>query len=264
MGIDERRILYADDYLLAVNKLAGELVVRGKGAVGKLPLLDFLRKQYPGLRAVHRLDFATSGVVVFARSRSVLQKILDTKFAQWEKMYWGLVKGGPKREGVIRIPLPTRGQKHSSRKSGRPGVMVRCPAGRPFVDRLTASYLRVTKQRGHEPSPGGSGEECVPAETRYKVLEVFGDASLVEAVMVTGRHHQIRRHFAAIGHPLALDDVYGDQVFNRQFTREYGYHRFFLHAARLRFPHPVTGEILTIAAPLPRVFEECLGQLRGD
>src|SRR3989338_10725232 len=108
MGIDPRRILYSDEHLLAVNKLSGELVVRGKGAVGKLPLLDFLRRQYPGLRAVHRLDFETSGVVVLARTRAVLQSILNKKFDQWEKVYVTLVAGRLQREGVIRFALPAR------------------------------------------------------------------------------------------------------------------------------------------------------------
>lgn len=218
MGIDPRRILYCDDHLLAVNKLAGELVVRGKGALGKLPLLDFLRKQYPGLRAVHRLDFATSGVVLFARSRSVLQSILNTKFAQWEKVYVTVVAGRLPREGVIRFPLATHAR-----------------------------------------------DRQVPAVTRYRVLEQFSDAAFLEVRMEEGgRHHQIRQHLAHIGNPLALDDIYGDRAFNRQFTREEGYHRFFLHAARLAFPHPVTGKILTIEAPLPRVFEECLERLRAN
>lgn len=223
MAIARDRILYCDEYLLAVNKLAGELVVRGKGPVGKLPLLDFLRKEFPGIRAVHRLDFETSGVVIFARTGAVLQEILNKKFVQWKKVYWVLVKGEPKREGSISVAVPAR-------------------------------RLRSGMQTG----------DLVPAETRYRVLEVFGEAALVEAEMVTGRHHQLRRHFAAISHPLVLDDLYGDRSFNREFTQKYGYHRFFLHAAHLSFPHPVTGKILTIGAPLPRAFEECIEKLRGN
>lgn len=216
MGIDPRRILHCDDHLLAVNKLSGELVVRGRGAIGKLPLLDFLRKEFPGLRAVHRLDFETSGALVFARTRPVLENILNKKFARWEKVYVTVVAGRPQREGVIRFSLPAR-----------------------------------------------SGDEQVPAVTRYHVREQFRDAAFLEVRMEKGgRRHQIRQHLARIGHPLMCDSVYGDRAFNLQFTREYGYHRFFLHAARLSFPHPMSEKMLTIEAPLPRSFEECLGRLR--
>lgn len=218
MSIDARRILYCDEHILAVNKLAGELVVRGKGLVGKLPLLDFLRKQYPGIRAVHRLDFETSGVVVFARTRQALANILNKKFDQWEKVYVTVVSGRPQRERVIRFSLPAR-----------------------------------------------SRDQQVPAVTRYKVREQFSDAAFLEVCMEEGgRRHQIRQHFARIGHPLVLDAVYGNRVINQQFTREYGYHRFFLHAARLSFPHPMTGKIMTVEAPLPRAFEECLERLRAN
>lgn len=217
MSIDVRRILYCDEHILAVNKLSGELTVRGKGAVGKLPLLDFLRRQYPGLRAVHRLDFETSGVVIFARTRSALQNILNKKFVQWEKVYVTVVAGRLPRDGVIRFALPAR-----------------------------------------------SRDRQVPAVTRYRVREQFRDAAFLEVRMEEGgRRHQIRQHLAHIRHPLVLDDVYGERALNRRFTGDYGYHRFFLHAARLTFPHPVTGEVLTIEAPLPRSFEECLERLRG-
>ncbi|MBI2524008.1 hypothetical protein HYW11_02215 [Candidatus Peregrinibacteria bacterium] len=221
MGIDPRRILYCDDHILVVNKLSGELVVRGKGAVVKLPLLDFLRRQYPGLRAVHRLDFETSGVVVFARTREALQNILSNKFVQWKKMYVTIVTGRPQREGVIRFSLPARSVKASEER------------------------------------------RQVPAVTRYRVLEQFRDAAFLEVWMEEGgRRHQIRQHLARIGHPLALDDVYGDRSLNRAFSRSYGYRKFFLHAASLSFPHPATGNILTIEAPLPRAFDECLERLQ--
>ena len=217
MGIDPKRILYCDEHVLAVNKLSGELVVRGKGAVGKLPILDFLWRQYPGLRAIHRLDFETSGVVLFARTRPALQSILSKKFAQWEKVYVTVVAGRPQKSGVIRFALPARS-------------------------------VKVPEERRQ-----------VPAVTRYRVREQFRDAAFLEVWMEEGgRRHQIRQHLARIGHPLVLDDIYGDRALNHRFTREYGYHRFFLHAARLAFPHPVTGKLLTIEAPLPRAFEKIL------
>ncbi len=109
MPIAPQRILFEDQWLIAVTKLSGELVVRGKGRLDKLPLLDFLRKDHPGICAIHRLDFETSGVVVFAKSKGVLGKILQTKFTGWQKQYLALVLGSLKRtEGTISFRLPAR------------------------------------------------------------------------------------------------------------------------------------------------------------
>lgn len=111
MPITRDRILYEDDHLLAVNKLPGELVVRGKGKVQKLPLLDFLREDYPGLRALHRLDFDTSGVILFAKTKEASDAVLDKKFSGWRKVYRTLVMGRIDRpRGTIRTPLPARGR----------------------------------------------------------------------------------------------------------------------------------------------------------
>ncbi len=214
--ISRDRILYEDEYLLAVNKLAGELVVKGRGAVQKLPLLDFLAHDYPGLRALHRLDFETSGVVLFGKRRDVLREVLSSKFAGWKKTYITLVAGRiPRQSGVIEKKLPSR-----------------------------------TK-------------EMIPAVTHYRVLERFANSTYVEARIETGRHHQIRRHFAGIGHPLVLDDLDGDVKFNRVFVREFRYRRFFLHAARLELPHPVTGKHIVIAASLPKAFLDVLTALHA-
>jgi len=119
MPIAPERILYEDDSLLAVNKLSGELVVRGKGRVDKLPLLDFLRKDRSGLNALHRLDFETSGAVLFAKTKEVEEKILSSRFRGWRKTYRTLVMGRILREnGVIRIPLPARGKERWKQPRG--------------------------------------------------------------------------------------------------------------------------------------------------
>ncbi|OGJ57465.1 hypothetical protein A2635_05450 [Candidatus Peribacteria bacterium RIFCSPHIGHO2_01_FULL_51_9] len=225
MSISPDRILYLDDALLAVNKRSGELVVRGAGEVGKLPLLDFLKKDYPGLQTLHRLDFETSGVVLFARSSAVAKQVLASKFDGWKKIYQTLIMGRVKKRGVIDMPL-------SARRNPR--------------------HMQHAKQA-----------EMVHAVTKYEMLEECGDVSYIEAEIETGRHHQIRKHFAAIGHPLVLDEVYGDKKFNRWFVREFGYRKFFLHARRVELPHPVTKERIIIEAPLPHVFEECLKKIRG-
>ncbi|MBI3619343.1 RluA family pseudouridine synthase [Candidatus Peregrinibacteria bacterium] len=216
MPIDPKRILFQDDSFLAVLKLSGELVVKGKGRVDRLPLLDFLRKDSPGIHPISRLDFETSGVVLFARNRSVLKIFLDTKFAQWSKTYQAIV------------------------------------AHRIDRDHRTISF----------PLPARTAKVTVAAKTMYRVLERFADASLIEAETSIGRYHQIRRHLAMIGHPLVLDPVYGQEKFNKLFTRAFHYHRFFLHASAVSFQHPVTKEMLRIEAPRPKVFEEALKKLR--
>jgi RluA family pseudouridine synthase len=216
MSITPDRILFEDEHLLAVNKRSGELVVRGKGKVGKLPLFDFLKQEFPGLRVLHRLDFDTSGVVLFAKTKEAEEKILNKKFVQWEKVYTTLVMGRIERKsGAIRKKLPARGK----------GV--------------------------------------VEAETLYTVSDLFANSSLVECTITTGRHHQIRRHFAGIDHPLVLDSEYGHGKFNQLFRQELGFSKFFLHATTLRLPHPITGENIKIEAPLPKPFAACVKKLQS-
>ena len=111
--MDPKRTLYTDADLLVVNKLAGELVVAAEKLTakdrGNLPLYDFLHKDNPGLRVVHRLDFGTSGVIVFARKAEVVKHIRDSKFEGWKKCYRMIVHGkvDPKT-GTITKSLPAR------------------------------------------------------------------------------------------------------------------------------------------------------------
>lgn len=109
MPINKDRILHQDDQYLAVHKLAGELTVKGKGEMGKLPLFDFLRKEFPGIHPLNRLDFDTSGIVLFARNKRVLAETLDAGFGGWKKVYRAIVAGRMEKDaGEIRLPLPTR------------------------------------------------------------------------------------------------------------------------------------------------------------
>lgn len=217
--MDPKRILYDDEHLLIVNKLAGELVVaaeaKGEGRQ-KLPLYDFLHRDNPGLRVVHRLDFGTSGVLVFARNAGVVKQIREAKFEGWKKRYRMLVHGKPEpKTGTITKPLPAR-----------------------------------------------THETLVEAVTHYRVLRQCRDVAFVETEIETGRKHQIRQHMAGIGHPLVLDPVYGDPRRDRPFKKHFKYRRFFLHASSLDLPHPVTGKMLHIEAPIPKAFEEVLQKLQ--
>lgn len=217
MPLNPSRILYEDTALLAVEKLSGELVVKGKGRVDRLPLLDFLRKDYPGIRALHRLDFETSGIVLFARSGPILDMLLSGGFSGWTKTYTALILDAPTSDsGVIDTPLTPR-----------------------------------------------SGNGMVAARTEYRVLERFQGCSLVEADIQSGQRHQIRRHFASIGHPLILDEEYGNAKLNAVFSKEFRFRRFFLHASSLTFPHPLTGAMIHIVSPLPKHFHEVIRLLRA-
>lgn len=215
MPINKDRILYLDDYLLAVNKLSGELVVKAPGQQNKLPLFDFLKKDYPGLSVLHRLDFETSGVIIFARNKNVLNKAKE-QMPTWKKTYRALVAGHLKdKNGVIDEPLPARGK-----------------------------------------------DIKVPAKTIYRVINYFKDCTYVEAEILTGRQHQIRRHFAGINHPLILDSRYGNFKDNKKITRRLGFKRFFLHAWKIELNHPFLKEPLIINAPLPPAFTKILNFLQ--
>jgi 23S rRNA pseudouridine955/2504/2580 synthase len=93
-------------------------------------------------------------------------------------------------------------------------------------------------------------------------MEQFKDSTLVEASPKTGRTHQIRVHAAWLGHPIIGDDRYGDAVVNQNFKKR-GYKRLFLHALRLTFVHPVTGETLNMHAPLPKTLTDLLNHERS-
>lgn len=217
MPVDPKRVLYEDQWLLAVTKLGGELVVKGQGKTQRLPLLDFLRKDYPTLVPIHRLDFETSGVVIFAKSKNTLKKVVESKFAGWKKSYVAIVAGAPnQREKDIDIPLPARS--------------------------------------------GTGNVDCV---THYCVIELMKGCAFVELSFERGQRHQIRRHMSMIGHPLILDDVYGDEKVNKSFGKFLKMQRFFLHATRIEFPHPVTGKPIVINSPMPYTFVAVLDKLHN-
>ena len=113
-----------------------------------------------------------------------------------------------------------------------------------------------------QPSSEDRDEPRVPARTAFVRREVFGRYSLVEARPETGRLHQIRRHLKHIGCPIIGDVRYGKGEHNRFFRERFDLHRMFLHALRIRFPHPVTGVPLEVEAPLPSELASTLDGLR--
>lgn len=238
-------ILYEDDYILAVNKPAGLLSIPDHWVKEKANLKEILsnyvRKEYgiDSIFVVHRLDKETSGVLLFAKNAAVHRE-LNRQFESGEvqKRYLALVAGRLEaKEGVIDAPI--------SRK------MIR--GGRKLID----------EKKG------------LPSRTRYRVLEEFETMSLVEVKPETGRMHQIRLHFAHIGHPLLIDDKYHPGGKDRISIRDLKpaarvrpdderaiMERLALHAESLVFRHPVTGALQEIHAELPKDFRSVLNHLR--
>ncbi|MFH0980833.1 MAG: RluA family pseudouridine synthase [Planctomycetota bacterium] len=232
-------ILHADEELLVVDKPAGVLSVLGHAREANLPELLRARRRVPPdepFRTVHRLDRDASGVMVFARTLRA-QRRLTEQFAgrRVEELYLALVQGHIASDGEVDLPLS--------------------------VDR---SGTRT------EVAPRGGK----PSLTRYRVVERLADHTLLECRPLTGRLHQVRVHLAAIGHPLAVDPLYGGgrAVFLSAYKPDYQpshrhaerplIDRLTLHAARLTFEHPAGGGPVTFEAPLPKDFRATLYQLR--
>ena len=218
------RVVFEDDWLLAVDKPAGLATQAGKGADDTL---EAWARAYLGshasrngftVGAVHRLDRATSGVILLAKRRPAmvnLSRALSER--RVHKRYLALVKGVPKKaKDRIRTPL---------------------------VD-LHGAF--------------GVPQEAI---TRYEILGSNTDASLVACFPETGRLHQIRRHFAGLLHPLAGDPKYGDAAFDARARGAWGLQRLFLHAAAITFPHPRDGAAMTLDAPLPDELMNVLGRV---
>jgi RluA family pseudouridine synthase len=206
-------VVYEDEDLLAVNK-APFLLVHPVAPHHRATLAHGLthyfltRGLHARVRPVHRLDRDTSGLMLVAKSAFV-QQILDLQIRDREmrREYLALVAGVVEaEEGTVDAPI---------------GRHPRDPA------------LRAVTPAGGE-----------PARTRFRVVERYGGATLVELELETGRTHQIRVHMAYLGHPLLGDVRYGGPAVE-------GLGRQALHAGRLSFLHPTTGARVELEVPLP-------------
>ncbi|MFA6051434.1 MAG: 23S rRNA pseudouridine(955/2504/2580) synthase RluC [Methylobacter sp.] len=219
----QKNILFEDDAFLVLNKPAGFAVHGGSGInSGIIEGLRQIRPEAHFLELVHRLDRDTSGCLLVAKKRSALRKLHELfRDDHVHKTYIALLAGQwAKKKLVVTAPLLKNVSKGGER-------------------------MVVISQAGKE------------AETLFRRLKLFRDSTLVEASPKTGRTHQIRVHAASLGHPIVGDDRYGIDEVNRGFKAR-GYKRMFLHAEKLKFQHPVTGEPLTILAPLPQELEDLL------
>lgn len=236
-------VLFTDDALVALAKPAGAATHPLRpGERGTLA--GALAARFPECAGAsddpreggvaHRLDIDTSGVVLAARTRQAWQA-LRAAFAagRIEKEYLALVTGAPPDEGEVDAPLAHAGHRRKVT--------------------VVEKWLNHSEDwSNHSPRPR-------PALTRYRVLARSApgrpEVALVRAFTSTGRMHQVRAHLAHAGFPLVGDTLYGGPP-----AEPPGH---LLHAARIRFPHPVTGAPTTIDAPLPearrRLFEAWLG-----
>lgn len=218
------RLALLDDRLAVIDKPAGLVVHSAPGHHGDTlvsVLGDVLgggEAERPGI--VHRLDRDTSGLMIVARDDEAHRRLSEMiRRREVERRYLALIEGVPRsRSGTIDAPL---GRDHR------------------------APEKRSVRGRGAR-----------HARTHFEVLEVLPADSLVEARLETGRTHQIRAHFAAIGHPVAGDPRYGH-------AGRHGLERQFLHSAAIAFRHPFTGDPIELKSPLPPDLAAALERARG-
>ena len=221
-------VLLEDEHLIALDKPAGTAVHGGSGvSFGVIEQLRQARPQAKFLELVHRLDRETSGILLVAKKRSALTH-LQEQFREREtgKTYLALVIGAwPANKKVIDTPLHKYLQADGERR-----VRVTTPEDPDGMRSITLVKVRATL-----PARPDAG------------LPAF---SLLEVTIKTGRTHQIRVHLASQGHAIAGDEKYGDFDLNRHLHK-HGLKRMFLHAWRLQFNHPASGERTELLAPLP-------------
>jgi 23S rRNA pseudouridine1911/1915/1917 synthase len=238
-------VVYEDDDLAVVNKPAGMMVHAGAGATAdernRGTLVNALLHRFgnlsnvggelrPGI--VHRLDKATSGLIVVAKNDRA-HRILATQFSrrQVHKTYIAMVHGWIKQDrGTIASGISR--------------------------DLLRRTRMTTRRQGGRE------------AVTHYKVTRrihsTYGKFTLLEVKIDTGRTHQIRVHMSSIGHPIVGDTLYGAPRELRGGTETIALHRNFLHAGALAFESPRTREALSFTSPLPKELTDFLLRVEGS
>ncbi|MBI5676688.1 MAG: RluA family pseudouridine synthase [Nitrospirae bacterium] len=221
-------IVMQDSDIVVVNKPPGMVMYPAAGHTSGTLLNALIAKcgrlastgapLRPGV--VHRLDKETSGLIIFAKNdKAYLDLIKQFQEKEIEKYYMALIYGIPKKE---------QGEINDS-------------IGRSVSDRKKMS----TKTR--------RGKEAI---TRYEVIKRFTGASLIKARIITGRTHQIRVHFASVGHPVLGDKTYGKKTAIRCGHRVITFPRQMLHAFSLKFKHPSTRKFIELTAPMPEDMEK--------
>jgi len=204
-------ILYEDDYLLIINKPAGLLSVPGRGKEKQDCLISRVQLTHPAALIVHRLDMATSGILILALDKET-HRLLSQQFAQRviDKQYIAVVSGElTQPQGLIDMPM--------------------------ICDWPNRPMQMIDTEQGK------------PAQTHYELTEYSAKSNTSRLLLkpVTGRTHQLRLHCQYIGHPILGDGLYADDQARKASDR------LLLHASYINFAHPVSNESLTIKCKVP-------------
>jgi len=224
-------ILYQDKYLIIINKPSGLLVHRSpidkRETVFALQLIRDQIGQF--VYPIHRLDRPTSGVLVFALS-SDIARVMSEKLKNHEiqKEYLAIVRGYTKESELIDYDLK---------------VLLDKKADRDRRDNKEPQFAQTYYERL-------ATIELPYPVSRYPVARY----SLLKLTPKTGRKHQLRRHMKHIFHPIVGDTKYGRNEHNNLFREKFNSHRLLLHASKISFLHPVSGEPLVVEARVDEVF----------
>jgi 23S rRNA-/tRNA-specific pseudouridylate synthase len=280
--------LYEDADVLAISKPAEIPVHRGDGGFTRRDTLeDVLERAYPapppdptaprsrfprqGYYFVHRLDMETSGCLLVARNEAARDALIrDFAFRKVSKDYLAVVVGEPQWDTLtVKKPIKYIRAGEEDPSAGGPGALR--ARGHPQAPKRSSAAVMHGLKKGI--ALDESSSEGKASETRFKVLARYRGYTLLRARPKTGRTHQIRVHLTAIGHPLAYDPLYGRRSPLR--FREFDLHagetergedvvlnRLPLHAWKLAFVHPRSGEVMKVEAALPRDLKEFLRLLK--
>ncbi|MEE9447761.1 MAG: RluA family pseudouridine synthase [Arenicellales bacterium] len=219
--------IFEDEAMIAINKPSGLAVHGGSGIeFGLIEAMRQLKPDWPFLELVHRIDRETSGCILLAKSRTVLNE-LHTQFrreaGQVGKSYLALLSGDLSEITTVNSAL--------------------------LQSRDEKGMKRVNVDE--------SGQS---AKSTFMPLETFKQASYVRIQLYTGRMHQARVHAASLDLPILGDKIYGDWEANRAM-KPLGVKRCMLHAERYQLNHPLTGKLVQFKAPMPEDFERALQAL---
>lgn len=216
-------ILYEDEHILVLNKPSGMAVHSGTGV--NFGVIEVFKQYHPNadkLELVHRIDRDTSGCLLLAKGRPVLNALQNAfRAREMRKSYIALLKDKMKRSPMV--------------------------VDKPLLrTEISGENMVVVSPEGKK------------AHSEFVLLQKFSEASLVKVNIKTGRTHQIRVHAKSLGQPLAGDDKYGDSAFN-QYCKRLGTKRLFLHAAELGFE--LEGKDYAFNAPMPTELSALLEKL---
>ncbi len=256
------KVKYEDDFLLVIDKPPGLVVTTSE--TSKEPTLEDILKTDFGIKIdrggiVHRLDKDTSGLLVVAKTDEVLANLQNQfKTRTVKKEYLCLVHGEVKEKvkvdaAILRHPGDReRFTTLDQLKFGKEGLNAR----EAVTEFEPVQHLVISDQRLVELFPGFTKNQYRKLYTIQYTL-----FTLLKCHPLTGRTHQIRVHLKYLGHPIVGDDKYGGRKAVRLDHRFCS--RQFLHAAKLEFDHPKTGERMEFESPLPEDLQEVLDKLKN-